>query len=40
MWPSSPRWFFIDMGLMAVLATQLWHHLYLGGGLCGLTTVR
>jgi asparagine synthase (glutamine-hydrolysing) len=26
----------IEMGLTAVLATQLWHHLYLGGGLCEL----
>jgi asparagine synthase (glutamine-hydrolysing) len=24
------------MGLTAVTATQLWHHLYLGGGLCDL----
>ena len=28
----------IEMGLTAVLATQLWHHLYLGGGLCELPT--
>jgi asparagine synthase (glutamine-hydrolysing) len=24
----------LEMGLTAVVATQLWHHLYLGGGLC------
>jgi hypothetical protein len=24
------------MGLTAVTATQVWHHLYLGGGLCDL----
>ena len=24
------------MGLTGVLATQLWHHLYLGGDLCDL----
>lgn len=28
----------IEMGLTAVTATQLWHHLYLGGGLCDLPT--
>jgi asparagine synthase (glutamine-hydrolysing) len=27
---------FFNMGLTGVLATQLWHHLYLGGGLCDL----
>jgi asparagine synthase (glutamine-hydrolysing) len=26
------------MGLTAVTATQLWHHLYLGGNLCELPT--
>jgi asparagine synthase (glutamine-hydrolysing) len=26
----------VEMGLTGVLATQLWHHLYLGGGLCDL----
>jgi asparagine synthase (glutamine-hydrolysing) len=30
--------FFSSMGLATVLATQLWHHLYLGGGLCELAT--
>jgi asparagine synthase (glutamine-hydrolysing) len=29
---------FVEMGLVSVLATQLWHHLYLGGGLCDLPT--
>jgi asparagine synthase (glutamine-hydrolysing) len=24
------------MGLTGVLSTQLWHHLYMGGGLCDL----
>jgi asparagine synthase (glutamine-hydrolysing) len=28
----------LEMGLTAVLATQVWHHLYLGGGLCDLPT--
>jgi asparagine synthase (glutamine-hydrolysing) len=28
----------IEMGLTGVLATQLWHHLYLDGGLCDLPT--
>jgi asparagine synthase (glutamine-hydrolysing) len=27
---------FLQLGLSSVLATQLWHHLYLGGGLCDL----
>ena len=26
----------LEMGLTAVTATQVWHHLYLGGGLCDL----
>jgi asparagine synthase (glutamine-hydrolysing) len=30
---------FASLGLGGVLATQLWHHLYLGGGLCELPTV-
>ena len=30
------RAYFTSMGLATVLATQLWHHLYLGGGLCEL----
>lgn len=28
----------LEMGLTAVTATQLWHHLYLGGQLCELPT--
>ena len=27
---------FASLGLGGVIATQLWHHLYLGGGLCSL----
>lgn len=27
-----------EMGLTAVMATQLWHHTYMGGGLCELPT--
>jgi asparagine synthase (glutamine-hydrolysing) len=30
---------FLKMGLTGVLSTQLWHHLYLGGGLCELPEV-
>jgi hypothetical protein len=26
----------LEMGLTAVTATQLWHHLYIGGNLCDL----
>jgi asparagine synthase (glutamine-hydrolysing) len=32
---SLPR-LSVEMGLMAVVATQLWHHLFLGGGLADL----
>lgn len=28
----------LEMGLTAVTATQVWHHLYLGGGLCEIGT--
>ncbi|GIW88817.1 MAG: asparagine synthetase B [Isosphaeraceae bacterium] len=34
----TPRRFIYDMGLTSVVATQLWHHLFLGGGLCELPT--
>jgi asparagine synthase (glutamine-hydrolysing) len=30
---------FVSLGLGGVVATQLWHHLYLGGGLCELPNV-
>jgi asparagine synthase (glutamine-hydrolysing) len=30
----------LEMGLTAVAATQLWHHLYLGGGLADIPTFR
>jgi asparagine synthase (glutamine-hydrolysing) len=30
---------FTSLGLGGVVATQLWHHLYLGGGLCDLPQV-
>ena len=32
----TPRRFVYDMGLTSVVATQLWHHLYISGGLCDL----
>jgi asparagine synthase (glutamine-hydrolysing) len=31
---------FASLGLGGVVATQLWHHLYLGGGLCDLPEVN
>lgn len=31
-----PLRIFYEMGLCAVVATQFWHHLYFGGGLCNL----
>jgi len=30
------RRFVLDMGLTTVVSTQLWHHLFCGGGLCDL----
>lgn len=36
-WATGKR-LLIEMGLTAVMATQLWHHLYLGAGLCDLPT--
>ena len=35
---KSPGKTGLEMGLTAVTATQVWHHLYLGGGLCDLPT--
>ncbi|MBX6313003.1 MAG: asparagine synthase (glutamine-hydrolyzing) [Isosphaeraceae bacterium] len=32
----TPRRFVFDLGLTSVVSTQLWHHLYCGGGLCEL----
>jgi asparagine synthase (glutamine-hydrolysing) len=32
----SPRRFLLDVGLTSVVTTQLWHHIYCGGGLCEL----
>ncbi|MBV8142404.1 MAG: hypothetical protein JOZ60_10195 [Verrucomicrobia bacterium] len=35
---SLPR-LSVEMGLTAVVATQLWHHLFVGGGLAELPAV-
>ncbi len=32
----TPRRFVYDLGLTSVVSTQLWHHLFCGGGLCDL----
>ncbi len=32
----TPRRIIMDLSLTCVIATQLWHHIYLGGGLCDL----
>jgi asparagine synthase (glutamine-hydrolysing) len=29
----------VELGLVGVTATQLWHHLYIDGSLCELPTV-
>ncbi len=34
----TPRRFVFDLGLTSVVSTQLWHHLFFGGGLCDLPT--
>ena len=34
----TPRRIIMDVSLTCVIATQLWHHIYLGGGLCELPT--
>jgi asparagine synthase (glutamine-hydrolysing) len=34
----SPKRIIMDLSLTCVVATQLWHHLFLGGGLCELPT--
>jgi len=34
----TPKRIIMDLSLTCVVATQLWHHLYLGGGLCELPT--
>lgn len=36
-WGSGKR-LTLEMGLTGVMATQLWHHVFLGGGLCELPT--
>ncbi len=34
----TPARFIFDVALTCVVATQLWHHIYCGGGLCDLPT--
>jgi asparagine synthase (glutamine-hydrolysing) len=34
----TPRRIIMDLSLTGVVATQLWHHIFLGGGLCELPT--
>jgi asparagine synthase (glutamine-hydrolysing) len=34
----TPRRFIYDLALTCVVSTQLWHHIYCGGGLCDLPT--
>jgi asparagine synthase (glutamine-hydrolysing) len=34
----TPRRIIMDLSLTCVISTQLWHHIYLGGGLCELPT--
>ncbi len=34
----TPKRIIMDLSLTCVIATQLWHHTYLGGGLCELPT--
>ena len=32
----TPKRIIMDLSLTSVVATQLWHHIFLGGGLCDL----
>jgi asparagine synthase (glutamine-hydrolysing) len=34
----TPKRIIMDLSLTCVVATQLWHHKFLGGGLCDLPT--
>jgi len=34
----TPKRFVFDVGLTCVVSTQLWHHIFCGGGLCELPT--
>ena len=34
----TPKRIIMDLSLTCVIATQLWHHIFLGGGLCELPT--
>ena len=34
----TPKRIIMDLSLTCVVATQLWHHIFLGGGLCELPT--
>jgi asparagine synthase (glutamine-hydrolysing) len=36
LWSAGPRRTSVEMGLVGVLATQLWHHTFLGGGLADM----
>ena len=37
-WKDSGKKLVAEMGLAGVIATQLWHHKFLGGELCDLPT--
>lgn len=37
-WKDAGKKLVSEMGLTGVMATQLWHHIFLGGGLCELPT--
>ncbi|MCA9268230.1 MAG: asparagine synthase (glutamine-hydrolyzing), partial [Planctomycetales bacterium] len=37
-WRDSGKKLVAEMGLTGVMATQMWHHIFLGGGLCDLPT--
>jgi asparagine synthase (glutamine-hydrolysing) len=34
----TPRRIIMDLSLTCVVATELWHHIHMGGGLCDLPT--
>ena len=39
LWSRGPRRTSVEMGLVGVTATQLWHHTFMGGGLADLPSL-
>ena len=39
LWASGAQRVSVEMGLVGVLATQLWHHTFMDGALCQLPSM-